>query len=85
MDEVISGHMVGGSRLLPGHAKTLFPEGLTAAQVRRLIKDAYRTAKRIGTQGTDRVLVQGQAGGMTIEMWVNTATKTIETAYPVYR
>jgi hypothetical protein len=29
------------------------------------------------------VLVRGQADGMTIEMWVNKATKLIETAYPI--
>jgi hypothetical protein len=28
-------------------------------------------------------LVRGLANGVTIEMWVNKATKAIETAYPV--
>lgn len=42
-----------------------------------------RVHESIGTQGPDKVLVEGQAGVMTIEMWVNTATRAIETAYPV--
>ena len=82
MEHVASGHMVGGSRV--SALKSLFPENMTAAQVERAIRSAYRAGERIATQG-NRVLLRGQAGGMTIEMWVNTADRIIETAYPVWR
>ena len=79
MDHIASGHMQGGARVSPN--KDLFPSGWSRSDVQRAIRDAYSNAKRIATQG-DRVLVQGNSGGRTIEMWVNTVTKTIETAYP---
>lgn len=82
MVHIASGHMKGGPRV--SAAKDLFPESMSAAQVERAVRQAYRFAgDRLATQG-DRVLVQGQGGGLTIRMWVNRATKTIETAYPVY-
>jgi hypothetical protein len=74
-----SGHMKGGSRVSP--IKDLFPETWSKGQVEKAIKEAYKSAKRIHTQG-DRILVQGTYQGQTIEMWLNTVTKTIETAYP---
>ncbi len=49
-------------------------------QVENLVREAYRNSKKIKTQG-ERVLLRGN----NIEMWVNTKTKTIETAYPIAR
>jgi rhs family protein (fragment) len=65
--------------------KDLFPENMTERQIKKAILEAYSKAKRIRTQSGDsnKVLVRGQADGMTIEMWVNKATKLIETAYPI--
>jgi RHS repeat-associated protein len=80
MEHVTSGHVAGGLRVSP--KKTLFPEGMTTKQLERVIRQAYRGAKKVETQG-DRVKLQGSAFGMKIEMWVNTADKLIETAYPV--
>jgi len=80
IEHIARRHMVGGAEA--GPRKDLFPEGLTPTQVLRLVKEAYRYARRVGSQGA-RVLVRGEADGMTIEMWVNTETRTIETAYPV--
>ena len=80
MEHISSGHMVGGSRVSP--SKDLFPDSMTAAHVESTVRQAYRYSSRIATQG-DRVLVRGSANGLTIEMWVNRQTRTIETAYPV--
>ena len=69
-------HMVGGSAVnAKGSRKDVFPEHMTARDVEKAIVEGYRVAKKVKTQG-ERVRVQG--GG--IEMWVNTRTKTIETA-----
>jgi hypothetical protein len=80
MDHIGSGHMIGGSRVSP--KKDLFPASWSIDQVENAIRQAYRGAKRIRTQG-DRVLVQGEACGRKIEMWVNTKEGVIETAYPI--
>jgi hypothetical protein len=80
IEHIASGHMKGGSRV--SSLKTLFPEGWTRQQVENTVRQAYRTAERILSQ-EERVLVRGSANGITVEMWVNKATKTIETAYPV--
>ena len=78
---VLERHTWGG-RLAAG--RDLFPPGMGATQIERAIYQAYRVAKRMSSQG-DRILIRGVADNLTIEMWLNTATKTIETAYPVFR
>jgi RHS repeat-associated protein len=80
MSHIASGHMAGGSRVSPN--KDLFSENLSATQVERVVRQAYRYGERVATQG-ERVLVRGEYGGQRIEMWVNTQTRTIETAYPI--
>jgi hypothetical protein len=52
------------------------PQAIEAA-----IREAYEHSTTVATQG-DRVLLSGQGGGYTIEMWFNRATGVIETAYP---
>ena len=73
--------MTGGKRV--SALKDLFPEGMTKAQVEKVVRSAYKNvSEKVSSQG-DRVLVRGTAdSGLRIEMWVNKATKTIETAYP---
>lgn len=80
MDHIASGHMRGGSRVSP--LKDLFPETMGRTQVERAVRQAYRFGKKVGGQG-ERALIRGRHEGLTIEMWVNRATKTIESAYPV--
>ena len=63
---------------------TVFPEIMSEKGIERAIREAYRFGQRIGGEG-DRILMQGHSGGLTIEMWVNRATRMIETAYPVVR
>lgn len=82
MAHIASGHMVGGSRL--SSLKTLFSESMSVNQVENAVRQAYRYGERVATQG-NRVLVRGESGGTWIEMWVNTDTRTIETAYPTRR
>lgn len=84
MDEVASGHMVGGRRLAPGNKKDVFPAGMTENQVENAIRYAYRYGEILQSQGADRVFVRGPFGSGSIEMWVNRATKTIETAWPKF-
>lgn len=52
-------------------------------QVEKAVRNAYKNGNKVETQG-DRVKVIGKSESMTIEMWVNTKTNTIETAYPKY-
>ena len=47
------------------------------------IRNAYRFGEKVATQG-DRVQIRGPWQGGTIELWLNKATKTIETAYPLF-
>jgi RHS repeat-associated protein len=82
MEHIASGHMVGGSRV--SSLKTLFPEGMSVSQVENAVRQAYRYGQRVATQG-NRVVVRGESGGAKIEMWINTDTRTIETAYPTSR
>jgi len=79
MVEVASGHMAGGSRVSP--IKSLFPAWMSEAKVESVIRQAYRFSGVVERQG-ERFRVIGQSAGLTIEMWVNKAAKTIETAYP---
>jgi hypothetical protein len=76
---ITSGHVAGGSRA--SAQKDKFPPGMTPEKIESAVRNAYKVCKKLQTQG-DRVLVVGTADGLTIEMWVNTSTKTIETAYP---
>jgi RHS repeat-associated protein len=79
MGHVLERHRVGGA--LTG-GRDVFPEHLTDRQVERIVRQAYKSGVRAASQG-DRVLVVGRAEGYSVEMWINTATNVIETAYPV--
>lgn len=85
MTHIMDIHTKCGDVAKQSGKKDLFPENMTERQIKKAILEAYSKAKRIRTQSGDsnKVLVRGQADGMTIEMWVNKATKLIETAYPI--
>jgi len=53
--------------------------------IRSAIREAYGNAEKLGVQGADRVRLLGTGAGLEIEMWLNTASNVIETAYPVTR
>jgi len=81
MTHILSGHVKGGSRV--STMKTLFDSNLSPKQIENMVKAAYKNAKKLKTQG-NRVKVVGQSdNGTVIEMWVNKATKVIESAYPI--
>lgn len=71
-------HVMGGAF---AGAKTVFGQ-LDIEGVKQVVRDAYQSAKKIATQG-DRILLRGTSSGWTVEMWVNTKTKVLETAYPI--
>ncbi len=83
IEHIASGHMNGGSRV--SELKTLFPEWMSVSDVNKTVKNAYKNVhSKLQTQG-DRMLLRGTASnGLEIEMWINKATKTIETAYPIF-
>ena len=85
MTHIMDMHTKCGDVAKQSGKKDLFPENMTERQIKKAILEAYSKAKGIRTQSGDsnKVLVRGQADGMTIEMWVNKATKLIETAYPI--
>jgi RHS repeat-associated protein len=83
MGHIMSGHSKAGGRAAQSGMKDLFPSNMSQKQIENVIKNAYQHGKKVKTQG-DRVKVQGKSGGITIEMWVNTKTKVIETAYPKF-
>ena len=85
MTHIMDRHTKCGDVAKQSGKKDLFPEKMTERQIKKAILEAYSKAKGIRTQSGDsnKVLVRGQADGMTIEMWVNKATKLIETAYPI--
>jgi len=81
LEHILSGHTAGGIRAIQSGEKDLFPDWMTPSQIEDAIRQAYRYGQKVASQG-DRVLVSGPFGQGTIQMWVNTATRTIETAYP---
>ena len=80
---IFSGHMEGGSRAVQSGEKSLFPNLWGEDGVKDAVEEAYKNGKKIMTQD-DRILLRGTGRGTTIDMWVNTATKMVETAYPVH-
>lgn len=83
-EHIFDGHMVGGARAA-GTKKTLFPDGWTQADVKRAVRDAYDHCELKRTQGPRKLLVGRTCDGHEIEMWINTKSRAIETAYPVPR
>jgi RHS repeat-associated protein len=79
MDHIKSGHTEGGNRVSP--RKDLFPKSMSDKAIESAIREAYKNGSKLATQG-ERVLVEGKSGSLTIQMWVNKATQTIETAWP---
>ena len=67
----------------PAPAQDCLPHIHDQQAIEAAVREAYRFGAKAAVQG-DRVLIQGTSGGMTIQMWVNLVTETIETAYPVF-
>ena len=82
MKHIRDRHMPGGKDLALGNKKDVF-QGMSESQVERAVRDAYRNGEVLHSQG-ERVFVRGPFGKGNIEMWVNRATKQIETAWPKF-
>jgi hypothetical protein len=71
-----------------GGRKGVFPEWMSDKQIFRNIREAYENSKKVETQidnltGEKTVKLIGKSkDGMEIEMYVNTTTKQLNTAYP---
>ena len=76
----IAERLIAGGPLTEG--RTVFPSTMNARSVARTIREAYEAGAKVRVQG-DRVVLHGDAAGLTIEMWFNRLTNTIETAYPI--
>ena len=93
IEHILSGHKAGGSRLVnsirDGKGKDVFPERMTDKQILSSIKEAYGNAKKIGTQDTQEgkiiELIGHSKDGMKIKMYINTTTKTLDTAFPQFK
>ncbi len=84
MEHICSGHQKGGARAAQSKQKSTFPPRYSEAEIKKSVVQAYKRGKPIGRQG-DRIIVRGASNDkLTIDMWVNTKTKTIETAYPLH-
>jgi RHS repeat-associated protein len=82
IEHIVSGHTAGGSRVSP--LKDLFSPGMTRPQIANVVRQAYRHAGLAGPSQGERVFLAGVHDGVTYEMWVNKATKMIESAWPKY-
>jgi hypothetical protein len=80
ISHIVNQHTLKGSEV---GRQDLFPVNMTPAQIEAAVRRAYKVAKRFTTQ-TDRIGVRGfdEERQIEIEMYVNTKTKIIETAYP---
>lgn len=72
-------HISGG--IYASGRKSVFGQ-LSLAGVKRVVRGAYRGAKKIASQG-DRVVLEGIFDGWKVNMWLDTTTKTLEAAFPV--
>jgi RHS repeat-associated protein len=82
---IVSGHTKNGARAQASGIKDLFPDYMDSKSIEKAVRNAYKNvSKKIKSQD-GRVFLRGQTdSGMTIEMWLNKTTKTIETAWPKF-
>jgi len=81
MEHIMSCHGIAGSRATPG--KSLFPAHMDERQIEDAIRRAYDVGD-LSWPDAVHLRVTGTGGGLDLEMWVNPATKTIETAHPFH-
>lgn len=85
IDHILSGHQDGGWRQqTPGAKKTTFPGYMSAQDIEKTIRGAYRNGSRIGSSG-GRILVEGPSDIGKIRMYVNTSDNIIESAWPTWK
>lgn len=87
VNRLMSGHSAGGGR--GGNNKDRFPKGMIVERIDKVIKEAYKNAKKGGPiqyswqNGVKqaRQFFQGKWGKRIIQFYYNHTTKTIETAW----
>lgn len=80
-NEVLTGHKKDGDRILGGKKGDVFPDTMSEADIKRAVKEAYKNSKKIKTQG-NKIKLRGSYNGKTIDMWLDTKNKVLDTAYP---
>jgi RHS repeat-associated protein len=89
-EHILSGHHPDGARyaesIKHGEGKTAF-HGLTETQIKRVVRDAWRARKRVGSQPSGgRIKYVGQVQSRLwkgiVEMYYDAAEKSVATAYP---
>jgi Bacterial EndoU nuclease len=90
MGHIVDNHTVGGSGFRTstrdGGNKDMFPERMTHQDIERAVREAYSnslevSSPRYNPNGKIREL-EGESGGLTIRMFYNSDTKTIDSAFP---
>jgi RHS repeat-associated protein len=74
-------HMHTGATAIRQLEKTRFPINMSERAIKSAIKEAWGNAQKVGFDDQSGIKLIGTGGGMQIEMWFNTATNTITTAY----
>ena len=87
MQEIVSGHQVGGIRLQEGNKKSLFPADWSAEKIENAVREAYKNAnkvlkRQITPEGHEKLYLEGSSKGWKIRFWYNKTTQKIETAFP---
>lgn len=88
-NHIVRNHSDLGEGALQSGKKTIF-EGLTDKQIQARVQGAWANRELLKSQvdpdGVKRMLYSGidEVSGQRVEMWFNTITKIVETAYPVF-
>jgi hypothetical protein len=85
MKHIVDRHTAGGKIFKQSGIKDKFPDDMSHGQIESTVRQAYRRSSVAGPSQGDRSFLRGRANGLEIEMWVNRRSKTIETAYPIWR
>ena len=90
MGHILENHTVAGSgyrtSTRDGGNKDLFPERMTPQDIERTVREAYSNSREVSSpqynpNGKIKEL-EGESGGLTIRMYYNSDTKTIDAAFP---
>jgi Bacterial EndoU nuclease len=90
MGHIVDNHTVGGlgfrTSTRDGGNKDMFPERMTHQDIERAVREAYSNSREVSSprynpNGKIREL-EGESEGLTIRMFYNSDTKTIDSAFP---
>jgi hypothetical protein len=90
MGHILESHTATGSSyttsIRHGGSKTKFPDRMTPKDVEKAVREAYSNAREVSSpqynpDGKIRLL-EGKSNGLTIRMYYNATTKTMDSAFP---